>query len=83
MKDKIMSVSINSRIEEATHVQEVLTKKGSIIKTRLGIHDAVGSSNTNHGLLLLHLQGNENEIEALHHDLNAIGDVNANMMDAY
>ncbi|WP_105616246.1 hypothetical protein [Vallitalea okinawensis] len=81
MEEKIMAVSIGERVEKAPGVQEVLTDNGCIIKTRLGLHDDVGQSCANNGLLLLHIQGETEEVNQLHSNLKNIDGVGVNMMD--
>ena len=36
----IMGIQVGDREQEAVKVQELLTKQGCIIKTRLGLHEA-------------------------------------------
>ncbi len=40
----IMAIKISPRNEIAPKVQEILTRNGCIIKTRLGLHEATNDS---------------------------------------
>ncbi len=40
----IMAIKISPRNEIAPNVQEILTRNGCIIKTRLGLHEATNDS---------------------------------------
>ena len=55
-KHIIVGVHIVDREKHAVKVQEIFTKNGSQIKTRLGLHDDICSSN---GLILLEMQDTE------------------------
>lgn len=81
MKEKIIAIVIGKRVEEAPRVQEVLTIYGCIIKTRLGLHDHVGESCSNNGLVLLHVEGDEDRIKNLENDLNQLEDVTVSEME--
>ncbi len=51
----IMAIKISPRNEVAPKVQEILTKNGCIIKTRLGLHETTNDSCSKSGLILLEL----------------------------
>ena len=76
----IMAISINPRNISAPKVQEVLTKHGCIIETRLGLHNHTLNECSNRGIILLTLYGEEKEINALNEDLKAIDGVKINTM---
>lgn len=67
----VMAVSINHRSQKATGLQGVLTKHGCIIKMRLGLHEA-GNVCSEEGLVILQLDGSDDEIKALEVDLNSV-----------
>lgn len=71
----LIGIHIHNRIEQAIHVQELLTKYGNGIKTRLGLHD-VGAGN---GLLILEMT-EESPIAELADALNALPGVEAQRM---
>ena len=75
----IMAITVNYRSQHATKMQDVLTKYGCMIKTRLGLHEA-GDTCSEGGLIILQLTGAKNEIEAFKNDLNAIEGVKADTL---
>lgn len=72
----VAAVLINNRTVNATEVQEVLTKYGCMIKTRLGLHEA-GNACSDNGLLILQLCGDKAEVDNMLKELNAIQGVKA------
>lgn len=76
----IMAISINPRNEYAPKVQEILTKNGCIIKTRLGLHNLEGDSCSRKGLILLELCSKNNDVEELQKELTQIEGVNVKIM---
>jgi hypothetical protein len=72
----IMTLLVNNRVQNAVKLQEVLTKSGCLIKTRLGLHEA-GDVCTNEGLIILQLAGNKEEIVSLEKTLNEIEGIKA------
>jgi len=76
----IMGVQIDKREDVAVKVQDLLTKHGCIIKTRLGMHDA-GNFCSSHGLILVDfVEGKEQEIGTLITELNSYDGVDAQKM---
>lgn len=63
----VMAVLIDKRTDAAPTVQEVLTKHGYIISTRIGLHQ-MGEC-AEEGLIILHLCGSKVDIENLENDL--------------
>lgn len=61
-KTIIMGISINTRNTHAVHVQDVLTKHGCIIKTRLGLHETSDDCCSRKGIVLLQLCGSDKNI---------------------
>ncbi|MEG0296656.1 MAG: hypothetical protein RR620_08035 [Clostridium sp.] len=51
----IILIKIVPRDEVAPKVQDILTKYGCIIKTRIGLHDVCECSKGNEGLVVLHI----------------------------
>jgi transposase len=80
MSINVMGITINLRTAHAPSVQEILTKYGCIIKTRLGLHETDDITCSEQGILLLQLKGNEEEIENLKNELLKIDGVNVNTM---
>lgn len=51
----IIGIKINNRVENAVQVQEILTKYGCIIKTRIGLHEEIHGQCSARGLILLEI----------------------------
>ncbi len=78
----IMAIKISPRNKIAPTVQEILTKHGCIIKTRLGIHEASVNSCSKSGLVILDLLNEDKDkIEVLKEDLNSLDGVTAKVME--
>jgi hypothetical protein len=76
----IMGIQIGDREAEAIKVQELLTKHGCIIKTRLGLHEA-GNLCSSKGLVILEfISGKDEEVETLKKELSAIEDITVDTM---
>ena len=71
----IVSIKVEKRDKEVPEIQNILTKYGEAIDTRLGIH-----TKDKHGLIIVVYS--EENIEQFVEELNAIGDVEANFMEA-
>ncbi|HON19502.1 MAG TPA: hypothetical protein PK990_10120 [Salinivirgaceae bacterium] len=74
---RLLGVLVRNRAESASKVQEVLTKYGCSIKTRVGLHEASESVCSPYGLILLELTGSHDEIDRLIKELNVIPHVEA------
>lgn len=72
-----INILIGKRKDSAVKVQELLTKNGDMIKTRLGIHHEPGCENPASGFVFLEVVGTEERIGKLCDDLNAIENVTA------
>lgn len=68
----ILGLHITDRIKEVAAVQNVLTKFGCSIKTRIGLHDADEEYNSSYGIILLELVGDKDEMIKLENALRAI-----------
>lgn len=68
----ILGLHITDRIKEVAAVQNVLTKFGCSIKTRIGLHDADEEYNSSDGIILLELVGDKDEMIKLENALRAI-----------
>jgi hypothetical protein len=80
-KTSVMAVILENRVETATQVQEVLTRFGCHIRTRLGLHQASADVCSNQGLILLQLFGDDAVVEQLTQDLLQIPTVKVNSME--
>ncbi|WP_205665706.1 hypothetical protein [Anoxybacter fermentans] len=74
----IMAIKINNRNIDAPKFQELITKHGCIIKTRLGIHEVDNCAKE--GLIILQLCGKDEDIQALGEEINSLDTVKAKWM---
>ena len=58
----IIGVSLENRIEEAVKFQEIITKYGCTIRTRIGLHNIGEYKCVNKGIILLEVTEKVNEI---------------------
>lgn len=79
-KHIIFGVHITDRLHHVSLVQEVLTKYGCNIKTRLGLHEVSETECSANGLLILEMFGNEAVCEEMFAKLNTIEGVEAQKM---
>lgn len=78
----IIAIKLLPRSEVAPTVQEVLTKHGCIIKTRVGFHEASKETCSQAGLILLDLLNDDkDEIIELLEELNSIEHVTAKLLE--
>lgn len=78
---RIVGVLLTNRVKEATKIQEVLTKFGCIIRTRLGLHEAASNICGKNGLIILELIGEKSEWDKLESELLAIEGVELKKME--
>ncbi|HAE43430.1 MAG TPA: hypothetical protein DCG34_11040 [Clostridiales bacterium] len=72
----ILGIQVGDREHEAVKVQELLTKHGCIIKTRLGLHEASTVACSSKGLILLEfLPDSEAEIDSIETELSSLESV--------
>ena len=82
MSKIIMGIQLQQRHETATGVQNLLTKYGCFIKTRLGVHQAAEDSCSEQGLIILEFMNNaEKEANELEKELNEIKSVIVKKME--
>ncbi len=79
MLANIMVVKVESRREDSTKVQEVLSKFGCSIKVRLGLHETENVC-SEEGLLILQLSGERDEMRKLEKALNDMNRVQAELV---
>jgi uncharacterized protein YqgQ len=73
---QIMGIQVGNRESEALKVQELLTKNGCIIKTRLGLHESSEELCSITGLIILEfLPDKEDEIAVLEKELAALSTI--------
>ncbi|MGB4657997.1 MAG: hypothetical protein WBI07_02310 [Mobilitalea sp.] len=81
MNNSLMAVRIAARSTRAGQVQEVLTKYGCNIKTRIGFHETSESSCATDGIIIMQLFGKDEEIKEMQEALNGISDVQAKFIE--
>ena len=78
MKSNIMVIIVENRDSNASDVQEVLTKFGSIINARLGLHS---NDDFNEGKIILDLIDDEKQIQELSKELEGITGIRVGYMN--
>lgn len=73
----ILAIQINGRSNKAPHVQEILTKYGCNIRTRVGFHETSDDNCSMDGILILQLFGEEEKIRTMKEELNALDGIKA------
>lgn len=66
---RIIGLRLANTVERAPQVQEILTKFGCCIRTRLGLHDTGEDQSDSSGLILLELSGDVSEYVKLENEL--------------
>lgn len=77
---RIIGIFINERVKEASLIQNILTKYGCSIKTRLGLHEVASNFCSPSGLILLELHGDTNEMLKLENDLLTVEGIQVQKM---
>lgn len=65
----ILGVYVREPLQDVPRMQEILTRYGCVIKTRLGLHDVLDTYAEPGGLILLELYGEKNECIRLENEL--------------
>lgn len=78
---RLLGVYINERVQKSQEVQNILTRYGCSIKTRLGLHEVVDNYCSTSGLIVLELTGVCEEMDKLEQDLKAIPALQVQRMD--
>ncbi len=77
----ILGVYVKERSKNALAVQNLLTKYGCSIKTRIGLHEVSGDFCSNAGLIILELTGDKSEMENLENDLRTLEEIEIQKME--
>ena len=77
----IIGIRVEKRVQSAVHIQEVLTRHGSRIRARLGLHDVGGRGENDDGLVILQVCGEKSGLEQLTGELNGLDGVKARLID--
>lgn len=80
---KVLGILIKDRIKEAGKTQEVLTKYGSIINSRLGFHEVSTETCSRVGMIILQLAGNPNLWGELEEELSEIQGIEVQNMNFF
>jgi hypothetical protein len=78
---KVVLVKIDHRSTEATKVQEILTQYGCSIKVRLGLHEVSQEFCANDGLVILEVDGDQQELNKMLEALNKVDYVQARYIE--
>ena len=79
-KHVIFGVHITDRLQHVSDVQELLSKYGCNIKTRLGLHEVDKTYCAANGLLILEMFGDDSTCQELAKKLNAVEGVEVQQM---
>jgi hypothetical protein len=77
---RILGVMINEPSKDAGLIQNILSKYGCSIRTRLGLHDIDEGYATDTGLMLLELTGDLQECQRLENELLALDGIEIQKM---
>ena len=78
---RILGVLVNLRSEAAMKVQDVLTKYGCSVRTRLGLNIPDDSGSGDQGLIILDLYGEPDESIRLENELRGLDKVKVQRME--
>ncbi|GMQ58243.1 hypothetical protein AN1V17_26380 [Vallitalea sediminicola] len=74
----IIGIKVSNRLEEVDRMQDILTEQGSIINSRLGLHQGNSSKE---GIILLELTNQaDNKCDELENSLKSIKGIEVNKM---
>ncbi len=76
----ILGIHVTDRVEKASEVQDLLTKYGCNIQTRVGLHKVDHDHCAPNGLILLELFGDESTCNELRDKLKALEGVEVQQM---
>ena len=81
MTYKVIMIKIDHRSTEAGKVQQILTEYGCNIKVRLGLHEVTKEYCANDGLIILEVEGSQEELNAITDSLNKVDYVQARLVE--
>jgi len=81
MTYKVVLVKIDHRSSEAGKVQQILTEYGCNIKVRLGLHEVSKEFCANDGLVILEVEGTQEELDLIINRLNKVDYVQARLIE--
>ena len=81
MKDhRIVGIHVTDRATQAGEVQQILSKYGKNIRTRLGLHETSEDAASPNGLILIEAVGSNQEIDALSDELRLLKGIQVQSM---
>jgi hypothetical protein len=81
MKDhRIVGIHVTDRATAAGRVQEILSKHGHNIRTRLGLHDVHEDAASPSALILIEAVGGHQEIDAMSDELRRLPGIQVQSM---
>lgn len=73
MTKTIMGIRLSHRRDTASTLQDILTRYGCIINTRLGVHEASDTTCSEQGYIVLEFRnGSDAEVAAMQKELSAL-----------
>lgn len=82
MKDiRVLGIHINDRVNNAADIQQILTKYGCSIRTRLGLNEVIDGYCSQGGLILLELTGERAEWLKLENELLEMDQIEVQKME--
>lgn len=76
----ILGVRLAHRANTSTLFQEIITRHGCNIKTRIGLHQVSDNKCSPDGIILLEVLGEDNEVESLENEIRSIPHVEVQKM---
>jgi hypothetical protein len=73
----LIAAKVSNREGAAQDMQRILTSHGCLIKVRIGLHDVPANACSPAGLVLMEVEGDAAEIQALTDELAALPEVSA------
>lgn len=77
----IVAIKINGREAKASIVQEILTKYGCNIRTRVGFHEVNEDQCSMDGIIILQLFGKDAEIQAMLGEIDKLDGVSSKLIE--
>lgn len=71
-KTTVLGVKLGQRMQTASQFQEILSKYGCNIKTRIGLHNVSNNVCSPDGVIIIEAIGEEDVVEALEKELKDI-----------
>jgi len=76
----ILGIRLEDRAKNAAALQEILSKYGCSIKTRIGLHDVENGKCSNSGVIILEIIGTDDEKSEFEKALKSVGGVDIQKM---